>query len=248
MLNSERREKIVQIIEENGAASVGELTKALGSSESTIRRDIQMLSNTGRVQRTHGGATMSNKQYISIEESFISKSTKNEEAKKKIAKYAAEQLNDADFVYVDAGTTTLFMTEFIKEGCKATFVTNGIAHAEILSRRGFKVIVLGGQLKSATGAIIGVESVTNLQSYNFTKAFVGTNGITRNQGYSTPDPDEAALKRTAIDRAFVSYILADSDKFGKLSQVTFSSIDKACIITDKEPQKDYYNWTVIKVV
>ncbi|MDD6807120.1 MAG: DeoR/GlpR family DNA-binding transcription regulator [Oscillospiraceae bacterium] len=248
MLNSERREAIVKIVTENGAASVTELTKMLDSSESTIRRDILFLSKAGRIQRTHGGATMSSRQFISVEETFAAKSAKNAEAKRRIAKYAAEQINDSDFVFVDAGTTTLYMIEYINDGCEATFVTNGIAQAEYLSRRGFKVIIIGGQLKAATGAIIGMEAAANVQIYNFTKAFIGVNGISKSQGYSTPDPEEAFIKKTAIDRSFVSYVLADSDKFGKVSQVTFSSIDKACIVTDKEPDKDYYNWTVIKVV
>ena len=89
--------------------------------------------------------------------------------KKEIARFAAAQINNDDFVYLDAGTTTLLMADYIDKNCAASFVTNGIIHAKKLVQMGLQVYVLGGQLKSTTEAVIGVVAAKNIRSYNFTK-------------------------------------------------------------------------------
>lgn len=248
MLNQERREAILKIVNEKGAASVSELTGALGVSESTIRRDLLELSRGGGITKVHGGATLNKRQYIADEDAVSDKRNKNADEKHIIAKYAASQIDDSDFVYLDAGTTTLFMIDYLPETLKAGFVTNGISHAKLLAKKKLKVVILGGQLKDTTEAVIGLAAANNLQNYNFTKAFLGTNGITESQGYSTPDSEEAFVKAAAINRSFVSYVLADSTKFGKVSSVSFATIDRACIITGKKPDGAFEKLTVIKVV
>ncbi len=248
MLNSERHDLILKIVNEKGAVSVAELTEALGVSESTIRRDLLELSRSGSLKKVHGGATLTKKQFVSTEDTVSDKQDKNIEEKRLIAKYAAEQISDSDFVYLDAGTTTLCMIDYLPDNLKASFVTNGISHAKLLAKRNFRVVILGGQLKSTTEAVIGFVAANNLLSYNFTKAFLGTNGITETQGFSTPDSEEAFVKAAAIDRSFVSYVLADSSKFGKVSSVSFATVDRACIITDKKPDGNFEKLTVIKVI
>ena len=248
MLNSERHDLILKIVNEKGAVSVAELTEALGVSESTIRRDLLELSRSGSLKKVHGGATLTKKQFVSSEDTVSDKQDKNIDEKRLIAKYAAEQISDSDFVYIDAGTTTLCMIDYLPDNLKASFVTNGISHAKLLSKRNFRVVILGGQLKSTTEAVIGFVAAKNLQSYNFTKAFLGANGITETQGFSTPDSEEAFVKAAAIDRSFASYVLADSSKFGKVSSVSFATVDRACIITDKKPDGNFEKLTVIKVI
>ena len=248
MLNSERHDVILKIVNEKGAVSVAELTEALGVSESTIRRDLLELSRSGSLKKVHGGATLTKKQFVSSEDTVSDKQDKNIDEKRLIAKYAAEQISDSDFVYIDAGTTTLCMIDYLPDNLKASFVTNGISHAKRLSKRNFRVVILGGQLKSTTEAVIGFVAANNLQNYNFTKAFLGTNGITETQGFSTPDSEEAFVKAAAIDRSFASYVLADSSKFGKVSSVSFATVDRACIITDKKPDGNFEKLTVIKVI
>lgn len=248
MLNQERHEAILKIVNEKGAASVTELTEALGVSESTIRRDLLELSNSGSLKKVHGGATLNRRQFIVSEDTVSDKQDKNVDEKRRIAKYAAEQISDSDFVFLDAGTTTLFMIDYFPDNLKASFVTNGISHAKLLSKRNFRVVILGGQLKSTTEAVIGLAAANNLQNYNFTKAFLGTNGITEAQGFSTPDSEEAFVKAAAINRSFVSYVLADSSKFGKVSSVSFATVDRACVITGKKPDGLFEKLTVVKVI
>ena len=236
MLSQDRQSAILDIIKEQGSITVTRLTEILQTSESTVRRDLSYLANKGKINKVHGGATALSQEFIKLEDNIEEKLTKNTDEKTKIAQYAAEQIQDDDFVFVDAGTTTLLMTTFLKNS-KATFVKNGC-----------NVIVLGGKLKQSTEAIIGLVAATNLQKYSFTKAFIGANGISEKQGYTTPDTEEAMLKAVTIERSFVTYVLADRSKFDKVSAVSFGSIDCACIVTDKCENEKLKKLTVIKEV
>ena len=239
MLSQDRQALILDIIKEQGSITVTRLTEILETSESTVRRDLSFLANKGKINKVHGGATAISQEFIKLEDNIEEKLTKNTDEKSKIAQYAASQVQDDDFVFIDAGTTTLLMT---------TFITNGIDHAKQLAKNGCNVIVLGGKLKQSTEAIIGLVAAKNLQNYSFTKAFIGANGISEKQGYTTPDTEEAMLKAVTIEKSFVTYVLADFSKFDKVSAVSFGSIDCACIVTDKCPNAKLKKLTVIKEV
>ena len=145
MLTSQRHEEILHILQEKGAASVSELTELLHASESTVRRDLMALAKLGKLNKVHGGATLNAKDLILREDNIDDKLQKQMAEKRAIAAYAAGQIQSGDFVYLDAGTTTLLMLEFLQvKG--ATFVTNGIVHARELVKKGFKTYILGGEL------------------------------------------------------------------------------------------------------
>lgn len=247
MLTFDRRNRILEYIAENGAAGVSELSKMLGASESTIRRDLAELSKTGKLDKVHGGAILPNLEFINREDSISVKVQKHYEEKLIVAEYAASLINDSDYVFIDAGSTTFLMTRFII-GSKATFITNGIAQAQELLKNGCIVMVLGGELKSTTEAIVGATAAKNLQKYNFSKAFIGANGITLKQGITTTDTSEAIIKAVAIEHSFSSFVLADSSKFGKVSAVTAAPVDSACIICDKCPDESIKSKTIVKEV
>lgn len=247
MLTQDRRQKILEYIMKNGAAGVIELSQMFDTSESTIRRDLVALSNLGKLNKVHGGATVISQEFLKIEDNNEQKFAKNINEKELIAKYAAQQVNDDDFVFIDAGTTTYLMTNYL-EGSKATFVTNGISHGRRLAQLGCKVHIIGGEIKETTDAIIGLVAATNLQKYNFSKAFIGVNGISEKQGFTTPDTEEAMLKAVAIEKSFVSYVLADNTKFNKVSAVTFAPIDACGIICDKCDDENIKSKSVIKEV
>jgi DeoR family fructose operon transcriptional repressor len=247
MLTQDRHEIILSILKEQSSVTVTRLTEILNTSESTIRRDLTTLASLGKLKKVHGGATAINQTFIKLEDNVEDKLTKNTAEKEAIARYAVRQIQDDDFVFIDAGTTTLLMTTLLK-GSKATYVTNGIEHAKQLAKNGCKTLVLGGQLKESTEAIIGLVAATNLQKYSFTKAFIGANSVSEKQGYTTPDTEEAMLKAVAMERSFVSYVLADHSKFDRVSAVTFGSLDCACIITDKCDSEKIKKHTIVKEV
>lgn len=247
MLTEERFSAILERLQDKKAVTVAELTKLLETSESTIRRDLNTLHDMGKLKKVHGGATLCNEAYLTNEEDVPTKSQYYVTEKERIAKYAATLIEDEDFVYIDAGTTTEKLIDYIGE-TKATFVTNGIVHAKKLIQRGLKAYVVGGQLKLSTEAIIGAEGLSNLKKYNFTKCFLGTNGITLDNGFSTPDVEEALIKIEAVNRTHKVFVLADHSKFGKQSSVSFANLDQAVIITDQLMDERYKEQTVIKEV
>ena len=239
MLAEERQRVILRVLEEKRAATVAVLCQETGASEATIRRDLNELDRQGKLNKVHGGAVLPVSEFESQEPDVLTKSTLHTEQKDRIARYAAAQVNDQDFVFIDAGTTTLRMAEYL-EGSKATFVTTGIECARRLVEKGL--------LKPGTQALVGAAARESIGRYNFTKAFIGTNGISLGHGYTTPDIEEASIKSLAIDHSYVSYVLADSSKFGKVSAVTIASLDKACILTDRLPDASYCKQTLVKEV
>lgn len=206
-----------------------------------------MLDEEGLIKKVRGGAIAVKQSYISNEFDVSTKLSLNVEEKSMIAKYAARTIKDDDFVFIDAGTTTEAMIDFIT--CSnATYVTNGMRHAQKLIARGFKTYIIGGRVKPSTEAIVGAEGIKSMQKYNFTKSFLGTNGIHLEHGFSTVDTEEASIKEEATKRSYVSYILADHSKFDVVTAVTFAKIDKCCIVTDKVVKDKYKNATFIKEV
>ena len=171
----------------------------------------------------------------------------NVEEKSAIAKYAATMINDEDFIFIDAGTSTALMIDYIGE-TNATFVTNGIAHAKRLLKKNLRTYMIGGLVKPITEAIIGAEAVNSMKKFNFTKCFLGTNGIHMDYGFTTVDVEEAMVKMEAVNRSYASIVLADSSKFDKVTAVTFAAIEKACIITDRLVNDKYIDATVVKEV
>lgn len=247
MLAEQRFALILEELNANQAASVPRLCELTGASEATIRRDLNTLAKQGRLSKVHGGAVAASGEFQGEEPDVGTKALLHQEEKERIARYAATLVDDDDVVYLDAGTTTVRMVEYLKD-CKALFVTNGVACAQRLLDLGLRGHVLGGWLKPGTGAVVGAAALEGLEGYNFTKAFLGINGITVRQGYTTPDPEEAAVKRKASERAYLTYILADSSKFEKVTAATVLPLEKASVITDRLPDQSYLEHTIIKEV
>ncbi len=232
MLAEERYEEIVKIVQQKGAVTASELTELVGASEATIRRDISALAKMGRVNKVFGGATKQSGQFLTTENDMRTKLGLNTTAKTAIAKYCAELISDDDFVYVDAGSTTLMMLDYLR-GSKATFVTTGLAQAQKMMKLDLDIIVVGGRLKKQTDAIIGSETVEALSKFYFTKAFMGCNGVTVQHGFTTPDTEEGSAKAKAISQSAEVYFLCDSTKFGKVCASQIANISKGTIVTNE---------------
>ena len=185
MLTEKRQKEILRFLDEKGSVTVQELTERLDASESTIRRDLAVLHQKGALVKVFGGAVQAESRINIREEKVALRKELNKEEKIRIAAYAATLVEPDDFVYLDAGTTTEYMIPFLTEK-SAVFVTNAVSHALRLTENGFRVILIGGELKAATEAIVGNEAYVNLQKYNFTKGFFGTNGLNRTSGFTTP--------------------------------------------------------------
>lgn len=231
MLTEERQAEIVRLVKAGGAVSVQDLVNYLDISESTVRRDLVTLDQEGRLKRIHGGAkAIDCPAYEADLESLQAKYSFHMLAKRRIAQYAAGLIQQQDFVYIDAGSTTEQMAEFLVHSA-ATFVTNSLPMAQRLGRSGVKVYILPGRVKEKTEAIVGSEMRSMLTRYHFTKGFFGTNGISLTAGCTTPDDEEAACKQAAVHQCRSCYVLADPSKFGLSSHITFAKLRDVTILT-----------------
>ena len=240
MLTEERHSMIIKAVNERSSVTIAELAEMLDVSASTVKRDLIILANEGKIIKVRGGAMSRNESFTSVEKNVEEKASICTEEKMTIAKYAAELIENGDFVFLDAGTTTEKMIDYLNVK-DVTFVTNGFIHAKKLARKGYKVFITGGEIKASTEAIVGAECVLTLKNYNFTKCFMGTNGISLIAGFTTPDVNEARVKSAAIESSHEVYVLADHSKFDEVSSATFAGLGKAVIITDRIPNRKYNN-------
>ncbi|WP_218661382.1 DeoR/GlpR family DNA-binding transcription regulator [Streptococcus dysgalactiae] len=218
---------MAKIVEDNYVA-LEDLMQLLDSSESTVRRDLGELEQEGRLHRVHGGAEL----FHSLQEELSNqeKSVKNSQIKQALAQKASRFIYDNDVIFIDAGTTTEFLLPFL-QGKNVTVVTNSIHHATRLVDLSIKTIIIGGYVKQTTDASIGSVTLEQIRQMNFDKAFLGMNGV--DEAYlTTPDMEEAVIKKAVIANAKVSYILVDGTKIGQVSFVKVAAIDQVTIITE----------------
>lgn len=236
MLTEKRQEEIMKLVNKNGSVTVQELKDIFDASESTIRRDLNALDEMGMLVKVFGGAVKNESKIQVKDEKVAHRIEQHREEKQRIAQFAASLIEADDFIYLDAGTTTGAMIPYIQE-TNATFVTNAVSHALMLAEKGIHVILIGGELKAATEAIVGNGAYQSIQKYNFTKGFYGANGVDRSAGFTTPEENEALVKESAIKQTQAPYILCDSGKFDQICPVRFAKYEEAIVITERVPEE-----------
>ena len=156
-------------------------------------------------------------------------------------------IDGANAKIIDAGSTTLELVRALEgEALQANYVTNGVAHARTLAQKGCRVFLPGGLLRPQTEAIVGAAAVSSLQQYNFTKAFIGANGVALEAGFTTPDPEEAAVKATVVHRARESWFLVDDAKFARICPAVIADLHSGAILTNRCPDPKYKQYTLVK--
>ncbi|MGT2926622.1 DeoR/GlpR family DNA-binding transcription regulator [Streptococcus cuniculipharyngis] len=223
---------ILDKIHSDGVASLDDLMQLLATSESTVRRDLEELASQGLLRRVHGGAEKP--KLLQEELSNQQKSVKNVQAKKCLAQAAASLIADEEVIFIDAGTTTSLLIKELGQK-NLTVVTNSIQHANDLAAKGIETIMIGGFVKQATNANIGLIAVEQINQLNFDKAFLGINGIDANS-ITTPDMAEAMVKKAIIKNAKETYILADSSKLDQVYFVTVAAVEEVTIISNQTEQ------------
>ena len=239
MLADKRHSLILDIVNAAGSATVVDLAAQLGISESTIRRDLEKLDEAGRLSKVHGGAVALDHEGLTRDISVAERSGQHVAEKRAIAQAAAALVGPNDFVYLDAGSSIDALIDALAEK-RATYATNCVSHALKLASRGFDVTVLGGILKNATEALVGPDANAAITRYHFTLGFWGANGISVADGFTTPDINEAEVKRLSMGQTIHRFVLADASKLDRTSLVTFASFDSATLITSPLPDGSAY--------
>jgi DeoR family fructose operon transcriptional repressor len=222
---AERRLRILNVLNEseNGMISVAKLSKILGVSSVTIRRDLDWLEEMALVRRMHGGAIAL--QSIVDEKPFIERREEASQAKQIIGRMAAQLVRDGERIILDAGTTTQQVARNLVGKKDLTVVTNALPVAEELCQfPQVSTILLGGMLKRKERCTVGPMVVTELSRLSVDKLFLSAAGFTVDKGATDPDLWETEVKQAMIRAAQEVILVADSSKWGVVTLVRITPL------------------------
>ena len=241
VINLERRRKILDILEKEGQILTVELEERLGVTGATIRSDLREMDREGAVVRFHGGATLTDQSsQISPNENYLKRSIMNVDEKRQIGREAAKLVGNGETIFLDASSTSLHMVSFIRHLENLTIVTNGINTAlEIQRFSNFKTVMIGGVLRSHSGAIEGLLCEDMLSKISGDTYFVSGNGFSIEAGLTGNNFYELELKRRCAQRCGKIVALIDSSKMNNNSTSSFIRSNQIDIlITDNSISKE----------
>jgi DeoR/GlpR family transcriptional regulator of sugar metabolism len=231
-LAPQRLEELRGILGQNRVVRVEELTGQLGVSAATVRRDLGELERLGEVRRVYGGAVSTGGRLD--EPLFDDKTSVAAAEKRRIAETAATYIKPNDTIYLDGGSTVLELARLLKDRSNITIVTNSLRAAVELAGRGPRLILVGGELRRLAQTTVGPLTRFMIQELHVDKAFMGTIGLTIEEGLTTTDPTEAYTKELVMEHAREVILLADSSKAHKISFTRAGRLEKVrVLITDK---------------
>ncbi|MDX2375619.1 DeoR/GlpR family DNA-binding transcription regulator [Microbacterium sp. LRZ72] len=239
MYATERQESIGRELSQNGRVSVVALARAFGVTTETVRRDLDALERAGALRRVHGGAVSADRG-STTETAVAERGEVRGDQKTRIAARALAAIGEGfrGSVYIDAGTTTAALARSLALHVGAAGRVDVVTHSvpiafELGSRADIPITIIGGRVRGLTAAAVGSETVRAIEHLRPDVAFLGTNGLSAEFGLSTPDPDEAAVKRAIVGAARRVVVLADSSKVDDEFLVRFARIeDVDVVVTD----------------
>lgn len=233
MLQEERHKKILEQLEENNAIRIAQISEKLGVTSQTVRRDLSELEKKGYIKKVHGGALLNR---TNIEPPYSKRAVTSVSEKEIIAEKAAEIVEDGDAIYIDIGTTTLYMAKRLKSRKNLTVITNSMLVAiEFASSSGIKVILSGGELRGEELSLSGPISNQSIQNIFIDKAFIGVGGLSINSGYTDYHINESDFRRKMIKHAKTSYALADYTKMDVVAIYKSADIHEIeVLVTDQK--------------
>jgi DeoR family transcriptional regulator, fructose operon transcriptional repressor len=233
----ERQQAIMQMLRAEGRIDASKVAHDLAVTNETIRKDLIVLERQGLLRRVHGGALPIGD--LTYEPDVVAR-TEFAEEKDRIAKAALAHVPTSGSVIIDAGSTTSRLAGLFPDDRDLNVFTNALPIAlALLSRPRITVYTLGGRLRSRTVATVGQWTTRMLADLNVDVAFLGTNGVSRERGLTTPDPAEAEVKRFMLGSARRKILLADHSKVGRVSLCKHADLtDIDLFITDSGIPKE----------
>lgn len=236
MIRAERQDQILAIVSRKGAVGIQELVATLGASTATVRRDLEELHARRLVLRTHGGASLPERQ---DERAYSAKKTALHAEKRRIGSAAAALVRPGQTVGCGGGTTVMSMIRALRR-TKLRIVTTAINVAsELADCPEIDVVLTGGRLRGRSLECVGHVAERTLADINLDLAIIGIDGLSTERGFTTYDDAEAYVNRVMIEQAAETWVLADHSKFGLVRPALVAPLDRvARVFTDAEvPQE-----------
>lgn len=240
-----RIDQLEQYILEHKAASIDSLCEVFDISKNTLRRDLEVLVGRGNIEKVYGGVIASeNAASLPDLVSFHERAGRNFQSKLKIAALAASYVRERDIIFIDSGSTTMNIVDYLAHLSKVTVITNSIQVInKALSYPNINLIVLPGTLKRDTASLVGSSCVEYLEDYNIVRAFMACTGISIDAGICNASTEEYNIKKAALKKSQKHYLLADSSKFGRASLMTFGDMNQFdYILTDQMPDDAFCSY------
>lgn len=231
LLAAERRLELIALAKEVGKVDALIAAERFGVAVETIRRDLDLLQRQGIMRRVHGGGILIDR--IQSELSVEVRRSQNYQIKKRIAEVASNYIPKSGTIIVDAGTTTELLAPYLRNNSNLTVVTNSLNLSLAIGETNTNVVLLGGRIRPVTLSAVGAHALNMVTSLHASVCFIGTNGIDSQIGFTTPDIDEAEVKRIMIQNSQESIVMADHTKFSQIYTSSFASnVEVDRIITD----------------
>lgn len=221
MFIEERHKMIADTLASRMRMTMEDLQVLVKASPATVRRDLRIMEEQGRIVRVHGGAVHPN--YMEGEPSFDQKSHDAVAAKLAIAGRISEIIEPGASVFVDSGTTCLEVGKRLLPRKDLTIYTNSVPlAARGVTRGGARLICIGGEIREVSRALVGALSLNWLMHLRFDYAILGASGISAKEGATTTELSEASIKQELLQRSPVRILAADSGKWHKPQSIGFA--------------------------
>lgn len=241
-MQSERRRKIIELVQKSGSSSVADLCSTFNVSEMTIRRDLRELDREGVIRRVHGGAVINLGR--SYEPPYAVRATSNDAKKRAIGRRAAELVLDGDSIALDVGTTTLEIARALQAKRNLTIITASLPIAnEIVSNLSLssdvRLILTGGIVRAGELSMVGHIAVRSYLDFHVDKAFIGVGGISPEDGLTEYNLEDALVKKPLLQNAHQRIVVADSSKIGRTTLVSVAPLSMVnTLIVDSDVPRD----------
>lgn len=239
MLPAERRKTILELIETQNSISVVELSKVLGVSDMTVRRDLRILSNNGLLERVHGGAV--SRRGRSYEPPYFIREKESSQHKELIAKKAASLIRQGDSIALDVGTTTLELARAMAHIPNLSVITASLRIANVLvDSPNMRLFLTGGLVRQQELSLVGYIAERTYHEFHVDKAFVGVGGIHPETGLTEYNLEDAQVKKSMIANADQVIVVADSRKLGETCFAFIAPLSRVDIlVTDADAVPEF---------
>lgn len=240
LLAEQRRALILDEVRRRGGVRVNELTRKLGVSDMTVRRDLDALSRQGVLEKVHGGAVPV-VEASTHEPGFEAKSGLELSAKEDIARTAASLVAPGSAIALSGGTTTYALAHHLLDVPDLTVVTNSVRVADVFhsaqrssgQRQGAATVVLTGGVRTPSDSLVGPVADQAIGALHFDVLFLGVHGISAEAGLSTPNLAEAETNRRLVRSARRVIVVADHTKWGTVGLSSFATLSQVdTLVTD----------------
>lgn len=228
-----RRAEMENFISQRQRVSMQELCDTFAVSMNTIRTDVAALVKAGIVEKVYGGVQIRRHSDVPL---FKTRSLLRTEVKRRLARAAAAEILDGDILFIDSGTTTMYLLDYLDENCRITVVTPSVPVIQrALELPNVELVVLPGLYNRRTNAMMDGGTAEYLAQYQHTKAFLGVSSIAPDGALGVSSYPEHEVKRTALERSLRRYLLADSSKYGEAALLPYGQVSQCdCVFTDTD--------------